>query len=155
MTSLIKMSFKLFSKNKKATRSNGGPRAQKSSGASKPDSPAEEVSVRHETGAISATGTEGFSLGVGRSVLKNFYVSEKASGAGALNQYVFKVFSYANKPSVKKQVARSYGVKVKRVKILNMPGKAKKWGQTKGRKPGFKKAVVVLEKGYAIEQAKP
>ena len=37
-------------------------------------------------------------------ILKNFYVSEKASLLNGFNQYVFKVFNNANKTQIRKQV---------------------------------------------------
>ena len=39
-------------------------------------------------------------------ILKNFYVSEKASLLNGFNQYVFKVFRSANKSQIKKQVEK-------------------------------------------------
>lgn len=87
-------------------------------------------------------------------VLKSFYVSEKATALGVLNQYVFKVFYNTTKNEIKKQVERSFDVKIKDVKIINLPGKARTVGRHSGFKPGFKKAIVVLEKGYSIDQAK-
>ena len=87
-------------------------------------------------------------------VLKGFYVSEKASGLVSFNQYVFKVFDSATKNEVKKQVERSFGVKVKGVKVVNLPRKSRTVGRHKGFKQGVKKAIVVLEKGYTIDSAK-
>lgn len=87
-------------------------------------------------------------------VLKGFYVSEKASALGALNQYVFKAFGNTTKNEIKKQVEKSFDVKVKSVKIINLPRKARSVGRHSGFKPGFKKAVVALKEGYTIEQAK-
>ena len=52
-------------------------------------------------------------------------------------------------------IEKLFNVKVKAVKILNMPQKRKDVGKHSGFRAGFKKAVVVLEKGYTIEQAKP
>lgn len=87
-------------------------------------------------------------------VLRNFYVSEKASLLGSMNQYVFRVFNDADKREIKKQVEKTFNVKVKSVKILNMPPKRRDIGKHPGFKSGFKKTVVVLEKGYLIEQTK-
>ena len=87
-------------------------------------------------------------------VLKNFYISEKSGMLGVFNQYVFKVFSDVNKRQVKRTVEKMYNVKVKDVKILNMPEKRKDLGRHPGFRSGFKKAIVVLEKGQTIEQAK-
>ena len=56
-----------------------------------------------------------------------------------------------NKTEAKKSVEKIYGVKVRSVKILNMPGKEKRLGRIIGRVPGFKKAIVTLEKGQSIE----
>lgn len=93
-------------------------------------------------------------LSTGYGVLKSFYVSEKASLLNSFNQYVFKVFDNTTKNEIRKQIEKSFSVKVKDVKIINLPTKTRKVGRHSGFKPGFKKAVVVLEKGYTIEQAK-
>ncbi len=87
-------------------------------------------------------------------ILRNIYISEKSSMLGAFNQYVFKVFPKANKSQIKNKVEKLFSVKVKDVKVLNMPEKRKDLGKHPGFRSGFKKAIVVLEKGYAIEQAK-
>jgi len=88
-------------------------------------------------------------------VLKSFYVSEKAASMGVFNQYVFKVLRDTNKSEIKKQVEKMFKVKVKAVKILNLPEKRRDSGRHPGFKPGFKKAVVVLEEGSTISQVKP
>ncbi|KKS13859.1 MAG: 50S ribosomal protein L23 [Candidatus Yanofskybacteria bacterium GW2011_GWA1_41_6] len=88
-------------------------------------------------------------------VLKNFYISEKASLLNGFNQYVFKVFRSANKSQIRKQVEKLFNVKVTSVKVLNMPRKRRDLGRHPGFRSEFKKAIVVLEKGQTIEQAKP
>lgn len=88
-------------------------------------------------------------------LLKGFYVSEKASLGTGMNQYVFKVADRANKSEVKKEVAKLFNVKVKDVKMINMPEKRRDFGKHPGSRSGFKKAVIVLEEGYNIGQAKP
>jgi large subunit ribosomal protein L23 len=87
-------------------------------------------------------------------VLKGFYISEKATALNSFSQYVFKVFDNATKNEVRKQVEKSFSVKVKGVNIINLPRKSRTIGRHSGFKPGFKKAIVALEKGYAIEQAR-
>ena len=87
-------------------------------------------------------------------ILRGFYVSEKASLGQGDNQYVFRVFNNANKSEVKKEVSRLFNVKVKSVKVLNMPEKRRDFGRHPGAKSGFKKAIVVLEKGHVIGQAR-
>lgn len=90
----------------------------------------------------------------GHQIVKSFYISEKASMLNGMNQYVFKIFNNANKSEIKKQVEKVFDVKIKDVKILNMPRKRRDIGKHPGFKSGFKKAIIVLEKGYSIEQAK-
>lgn len=90
----------------------------------------------------------------GKRALKEFYVSEKASMLNKMNQYVFKVFNDTNKSEIKKQVEKAFDVKVKNIKVSNMPRKRRDIGKHPGFKSGFKKAVVILEEGYSIEQAK-
>ena len=87
-------------------------------------------------------------------VLKNFYISEKASLLNGFNQYVFKVFRSANKSQIRKQVEKLFNVKVASVKVLNMPRKRRDLGRHPGFRSEFKKAIVVLEKGQTIEQAR-
>lgn len=90
----------------------------------------------------------------GHQVIRSFYVSEKASMLNGMNQYVFKIFNNANKSEVKKQVEKVFDVKIKDVKILNMPKKRRDLGRHPGFKAGFKKAIITLKEGYSIEQAK-
>ena len=87
-------------------------------------------------------------------IIKSSHVTEKASALNCLNQYVFKVFSSANKFQIKRDIEQLYNVKVDAVRILTMPSKQRRLGGVEGRKPGFKKAVVKLEKGYKIEASK-
>lgn len=90
----------------------------------------------------------------GNSVLKSFYISEKASKLLDLNQYVFSVTKNANKNEIRKQVQTRFKVKVTDVKILNTPDKLRNLGRFSGRKSGFKKAIVTLAKGDSINQVK-
>lgn len=91
----------------------------------------------------------------GNTVLKHFYLSEKAARLMEMNQYMFKVTEGASKGEIAKQVAQLYKVKVKDVKVLNMPEKRRDTGRHPGFRSGFRKAIVVLEEGNTIEQAKP
>lgn len=111
------------------------------------DQPVEEL-VESLPEKLSAEGSNAY------NVVRSIYVSEKASMLGAFNQYVFKVFADANKSEIKRKVEKLFNVKVKDVKVLNMPRKRRDIGRHPGFKPGFKKAIVVLEKGHSIGQAK-
>ncbi len=89
-----------------------------------------------------------------RILLEN-RVTEKATDLTAhLNQYTFEVFPYANRTQVKQAVEQHFKVEVARVNILNVKPKFRRdrarRGKT-GRVSGFKKAVVTLREGHAIE----
>lgn len=101
-----------------------------------------------------AIATPSASLVPGATVLKNFYVSEKSTHLTGMNQYVFKVAPHATKNEIKKQVSIRYKVKVKEVKVINLPSKRRDIGRHPGVKPGFRKAIVILAPGNTIEQAK-
>ncbi|HYU65002.1 MAG TPA: 50S ribosomal protein L23 [Candidatus Paceibacterota bacterium] len=136
------MRFNIFSKNKKEKE--------------KTPEPAGEVKVIKEEISAEQTWDK---VAAGKfsayRILKNAYVSEKASILGGLNQYIFKITDKATKQEIKKQIAALYNVKIRAVKILNMPQKRKDLGKHPGFRSGFRKAVVVLEPGQTIEQAKP
>lgn len=89
------------------------------------------------------------------NTLKGFYISEKASISASKGQYVFKVSKTATKNEVKKQVEKDYGVKVKAVRMTNLPKKTRQVGRYVGTTSGVRKAIVVLEEGQTIEQAQP
>jgi len=78
-------------------------------------------------------------------------VTEKSyAGTGAANQYVFRVATDASKQQVKEAVESIFEVKVEKVQVINMPGKAKRRGMHQGRRPGYRKAVVRLAEGQTL-----
>ncbi|MEK7203563.1 MAG: 50S ribosomal protein L23 [Patescibacteria group bacterium] len=84
-------------------------------------------------------------------IIEKPVVTEKAVNSSGKNKYVFRVWQKTNKVEVKKAIEKLYDVKVKDVRIINTLGKKRQVGRFEGWKPGFKKAVVTLEKGYTIE----
>ncbi|MBI2122156.1 MAG: 50S ribosomal protein L23 [Candidatus Sungbacteria bacterium] len=79
------------------------------------------------------------------------HVTEKSSDAGGENKYMFIVSQGSNKRSIKQAVEGRYGVSVKKVGVLTMPEKKRMRGRQTGWRQGFKKAVVTLKEGQAIE----
>ncbi|MEK7579858.1 MAG: 50S ribosomal protein L23 [Patescibacteria group bacterium] len=84
-------------------------------------------------------------------VIKKPIVTEKAVNSSGSGKYVFMVSKKANKTEVGKAIERLYDVKVRAVNISNVTGKKRQLGRFEGWKPGFKKAVVALEKGFSID----
>jgi len=84
-------------------------------------------------------------------VIKEPHITEKATFLAERNEYVFKVFPEANKPEIKKAIEEIYGVDVEEVRIINVPRKKRKRGRIEGWKKGYKKAIVKVKEGQAIE----
>jgi len=84
-------------------------------------------------------------------VLENPILTEKATVLNQMGAYVFKVVRNANKIMIKRAIEKFYNVKVLNVNTINMPAKKifvrGKWGS----RPGYKKAMVYLQKGEKIE----
>ena len=85
-------------------------------------------------------------------VLKRPLITEKATLLKeSSNAVCFAVDSRANKNQIQDAVEKLFKVKVVDVKTMNVSGKTKRRGRTVGRRPGWKKAVVVLKAGDKIE----
>ena len=67
------------------------------------------------------------------------------------NQFTFRVHPKANKSQIRKAVETLFEVKVEKVRIMNMPGKLKRFMGRPGRSPGWKKALVTLRDGEKID----
>jgi large subunit ribosomal protein L23 len=57
----------------------------------------------------------------------------------------------ANKTAIRQAVERLFGVKVTGVWTMNLRGKSRRVGQSVGRRPHWKKAIVTLRAGDTIE----
>ena len=78
-------------------------------------------------------------------------VSEKSYAGTADGLYTFKVHKDAHKTQVRQAVEELFEVKVARVNIVNVQAKPKRRGLIKGKRPGWKKAIVQLHPGHTIE----
>ena len=87
-----------------------------------------------------------------RKVVVQPIISEKAFQlAQAHNQYTFKVLQDAHKIQIRQAVEDIFDVTVTDVRIVKVQSKPKRRGQTRGIRPGFKKAIVELAPGDRIE----
>lgn len=83
-------------------------------------------------------------------------LSEKLTQLGEkLNRYGFVVARNANKVQIRKEIEKMYGVSVKAVNTMVVPGKEKsrntKAGVIKGMKSPYKKAIITLNEGETID----
>ena len=90
-------------------------------------------------------------------VLKEILLTEKSGSLVENQQYVFVVDAGANKFQIAEAVETIFKVKVARVNVANMPGKAKRVRSRKTNAYSIvgakKKAIVSLKDGYKIDIA--
>jgi len=84
-------------------------------------------------------------------VLRSPVITEKATMASEHNQVMFNVARTATKPQIKQAVERLFTVKVKAVNTLNRKGKVKRFKGRIGKQSDYKRAIVTLEEGHAID----
>ena len=88
------------------------------------------------------------------TVLVAPHVSEKgALVAEKNNQIVFRVLRDSTKPEIKAAVELMFEVKVDSVRVVNVAGKAKRFGGRPGKRSDWKKAYVSLVEGQTIDFA--
>jgi len=70
-------------------------------------------------------------------------------------KYAFQVRKESNKIEIKRAVEAKFGVQVSNVRTINVKGKAKRMntrrGLTRGQRASWKKAIVTLLEGQAID----
>lgn len=86
------------------------------------------------------------------AIVKRPLVSEKSMTATEeSNAFTFEVDRRANKIQIRNAIQAIFGVKVVTVRTMNVRGKNRRLGWRGGRKPDWKKAIVKLQPGDAIE----
>ena len=79
------------------------------------------------------------------------HITEKATMASEQNAVVFRVANDATKPQIKAAVEALFDVKVTGVNTIVQKGKTKRWKGAAYRRSDFKKAIVTLAEGQAID----
>lgn len=67
------------------------------------------------------------------------------------NQYAFEVRKDANKIEIKRAVEERFGVRVLKVRTINVRGKKRRLGRFEGKRSSWKKAIVTLVEGDTID----
>jgi len=78
-------------------------------------------------------------------------VSEKSYSLITDRKYTFRVHEDAHKTQIRQAVEQLFDVQVQSVNIIKVQAKPKRRGMIKGRRPGWKKAIVQLREGNEIE----
>lgn len=86
-----------------------------------------------------------------RDILIRPIVTEKSTALKEQGKYTFRVPLAATKIQIRQAVEQIFKVKVQAVNTMRYEGKLKRMGRTQGRRSDWKKAVVTLKPGEAIE----
>ena len=86
-----------------------------------------------------------------RDILIRPIVTEKSTALMEQGKYTFRVPIAATKIQIRQAVEQIFKVKVQAVNTMRYEGKLKRMGRTQGRRSDWKKAVVTLKPGEAIE----
>lgn len=79
-------------------------------------------------------------------------ITEQTSSAfQERGEYAFQVHPEATKHQIRQAIEQLFGVKVTGVWTSNQRGKTRRVGETAGRRPNWKKAIVKLREGDTIE----
>ena len=84
-------------------------------------------------------------------VLRRPLITEKSTQLQVLNKFAFEIAEGANKPQIKQAIENAFKVKVTKVNVITMPGKARRVGRRMIQTRSWKKAVVTLQAGDKIE----
>ncbi len=86
-----------------------------------------------------------------RDILIRPIVTEKSTALMEQGKYTFRVPLAVTKIQIRQAVEQIFKVKVQAVNTMRYEGKLKRMGRTQGRRSDWKKAVVTLKPGEAIE----
>jgi large subunit ribosomal protein L23 len=67
------------------------------------------------------------------------------------HKYSFRVHPDAHKTQIRQAVEELFGVHVQSVNVIQVRSKPKRRGLSRGRRPGWKKAIVKIGAGESIE----
>jgi large subunit ribosomal protein L23 len=89
------------------------------------------------------------------SILRKPLVTEKVSSLNERGVYGLIVDTKANKVEIKKAIEETYSVTVRSINTIRYAGKRKtrhtKLGMSRGKQAAYKKALVTLKEGEAID----
>ena len=84
-------------------------------------------------------------------LIKKPIITEKATILSNNSQVIFSVPMAASKSIVKQAIEKLFGVNVKKVNMLVLKGKTKRFKGKMGKRKNEKKAIISLEKGQKID----
>jgi large subunit ribosomal protein L23 len=88
---------------------------------------------------------------VHRTIVRPIVTEQSSAAYQERGEYTFRVASDATKTSIRGAIEKLFGVKVTGVWTSNQRGKPRRIGQSVGRRPHWKKAIVKLRQGDTID----
>ncbi|KKW29789.1 MAG: 50S ribosomal protein L23 [Parcubacteria group bacterium GW2011_GWA2_52_8] len=122
---------------------------KKSTGATPPAAKKEKTAEPEKTESVAPKPAKS-DTGRAYQILLRPLLSEKGTHLAGKGEYVFAVHPKANKTEIRKSIQKVYDVKVEKVRIVNLPGKRRRYGRTIGRTAASKKAIVKVAAGQKI-----
>ncbi len=86
-----------------------------------------------------------------RTVIRPVVTEKSSAKYGALREYTFEAPPDATKQQIREAIESLFDVRVVKVRTLIQPSKRRTRGQSQGRRPRWKKALVRLQEGDEIE----
>jgi large subunit ribosomal protein L23 len=88
---------------------------------------------------------------VHRTIVRPIVTEQSSAAYQERGEYTFRVAADATKTSIRGAIEKLFGVKVTGVWTSNQRGKPRRIGQSVGRRPHWKKAIVKLRQGDTID----
>jgi large subunit ribosomal protein L23 len=88
---------------------------------------------------------------VHRTIVRPIVTEQSSAAYQERGEYTFRVASDATKTTIRGAIEKLFGVKVTNVWTSNQRGKPRRIGQSVGRRPHWKKAIVKLRQGDTID----
>jgi large subunit ribosomal protein L23 len=86
-----------------------------------------------------------------RTIVRPLVTEQTSAAFQERGEYTFEVHPQATKPSIKAAIQSLFGVSVVGIWTSQQRGKKRRVGATSGLRPRWKKAIVKLKDGDAIE----
>ena len=88
---------------------------------------------------------------IDKSLVKKPIVTEKSTNLAKYGKYLFLVEKNTSAIEAKKVVENVYNVKVTSTNVINVKEKKRRFGQSVGVKPGYKKIIMTLKEGQKLD----
>ena len=84
-------------------------------------------------------------------IIRRPILTEKSLRGNEGGKYTFEVAPEANKLEIKQAVQGIFSVRVRKVNVINIPGRLRRRGRHTFKGPGIRKAIVTLAAGQKID----